>query len=259
MIRILKKIFFAIFVKIDARLKFPNLQAGDTAIQVGFDMSSPITSDLFELWNRVKPDGLVIGIDPDPENHKIAHQMILEKAANIRLVQKATYFEKTKTKLRLGARSSWNQLNNIPMDQTVALTNEYLEVETATLDSLMEEMNIPPDDISHINLTNNGAEYHTLLGMKNVLENTKSLSLTVIAGRPDDSGTINGQADNDLIIKLLQSHGFKVRFRRINQLFWWAVIAKLIINRQWVFGRKNYGVVMAVKVPEKLPWFQSFS
>jgi len=257
--RKLKRIFFKFFIFIDEKLKFPNLQNGHIAIQVGFDMSAPVTSDLFELWNRVKPGGQVIGIDPDPENHQIAIPIIQKKSANILLIEKATYSEKTKSKLQLGRQPSWNQLNNIPIDQTVEFSGRLLEVETDTIDGLIHQLGIDPADISHVNITNNGAEYHTLLGMKKLMENTKGLSLTIISGRQDDSGIINGKADIDLITELLKKYGFFFRFKRINQLFWWAVIVKLIINRQWVFGKKNYGVVMAAKGNKKLPWYQSFS
>ncbi len=259
LIRKLKKIFFKIFVFIDEKLKFPNLQNGHIAIQVGFDMSAPLTSDLFELWNRVKPDGQVIGIDPDPANHEIARPIIQKKSANILLIEKATYSETTKSKLQLGRQASWNQLTNIQLDETVEFSGRMLEVETDTIDGLINQLGIHPAGISHVNITNNGAEYHTLLGMKKLLTNTKGLSLTIIAGRQDDSGTIDGQADIDLITGLLKKYDFSFRFKRINQLFWWAVIVKLIINRQWVFGKKNYGVVMAAKGNKKLPWYQSFS
>ena len=109
MFRDIKNIIWKCFTSIDAKLKFPNLKKGEIGIQLGFDMAYPLTSDLFSMYKRVKPNGLVIGIDPDPFNHQIAQQIINENNYNIQLIQKGTYSKKGVTRLLIGKKSSWNQ------------------------------------------------------------------------------------------------------------------------------------------------------
>lgn len=255
----IKKSFWKLFTLIDARLKFPNLKKGDIGIQLGFDMTAPLTSDLFTMYKKVNPKGKIIGIDPDPFNHQIALEIINKKKYNIDLIQKGTYSKKDITKFMIGEKSSWNQLKNVPKDSTVLFTGREMDVEIDKLDSIIEQVNINIKDISHINITINGAEYDTLIGMDKVLSESKNLSLTVIAGRHDESGTINGKPDYELIIPLLHSYGFITKFKRMNQLFWWGFIVKCLLNRQWIYNQPNFGVIMAVKGSKKLKWYQSFS
>ena len=259
MISSLKKIFWKCFTTIDGALKFPNLKKGETGIQLGFDMSSAITSDLFTMHQRVNNSGQVLGIDPDPFNHKEAQKIINEKQYNIQLIQKGTYSKKESCEFLMGKKSSWNQLELVPKDSTVDFNENKISVEINTLDAILEENNIDIQNIGHINITINGAEYATLLGMDCILNNCKNLSLTIIAGRHDESGTINGKKDYDLILSLLHSYGFTTNFKRINDLFWWGFIVKRIINRKRISPKENFGVIMAGKGSKKPSWYQSFS
>ena len=258
--RKLKQIFFHLFSLIDQRLKFPALRKGEVGIQVGFDMSSPITSDLFEMSGRVGEMGLVYGIDPDESNHQLAEKIIsARKYENIRLITLATYSEKTRAKLLFGRKSSWSQLGNIPIDETADLSGEEREVQLDTLDNIIMQNHIDIDRIGHVNLTNNGAEYQTLLGFRNGLEQAEDLSLSIVAGRYDASGTIEGLPDYEMIISYLHALGFKTKFRRIHQLFWWGFCVKLLINRTYIYNKKNYGIIFASKGRKRIPFYQSFS
>lgn len=258
--RKLKQLFFHLYSLIDRCLKFPALKKGEIGIQVGFDMSSPITSDLFEMSGRVGKRGLVYGIDPDDCNHELAEKMISRrKYKNIRLINVATYSEKTKTIFLFGKKSSWNQLGNIPIDETVEFSGEKREVQLDTLDNIIVQNHIDIDRIGHVNLTNNGAEYQTLLGFRNGLEQAENLSLSIVAGRYDASGTIEGKPDYEMIISYLHALGFKTKFRRIHQLFWWGFCVKLLINRTYIYNKKNYGIIFASKGRKRIPFYQSFS
>ncbi len=146
MIKQLKLIFFKNFSKIDAVLKFPNLKTGETAIQVGFDMTSAVTSDLFELHRRVAPTGKVIGIDPDPRNHSFANKLIQEKKLNIITIQKGTFSEKGQTNFLLGKISSWNQLGNIAIDTSADYEEHEIIVDIDTIDNIVSDLNL---DIEH--------------------------------------------------------------------------------------------------------------
>jgi FkbM family methyltransferase len=258
MIGYFKKIFWGIFTNIDGRLKFPNLKRSEIGIQLGFDMTSPLTSDLFSMHKRAS-NGVVYGIDPDPFNHQIASELIKEQRLNIQLIQKGTYSKKDNVKFLIGEKSSWNQLKDVPKDSTVSFTDKEITVEINTLDNIVKEQNIPINAIGHINMTINGAEYDTLLGMDNILSQSQNLSLTVIAGRYDESGTIKGKRDYELILPLLHAHGFSTKFKRINNLFWWGFIVKLLINRNWIYNQSNFGIIMAGKGNKKPKWYQSFS
>lgn len=256
----LKQAFFYLFSVIDGHLKFPSLKKGDTGIQVGFDMTSPYTSDLFEMSGKVGKKGLVYGIDPDQWNHRVADQMIGgKKYRNIRLILLATFSHKTEARLLFGKKASWNQLDNIAIDETVDFSGEEREVRLDTLDNIFREHQIDIHRVAHVNITNNGAEYHTLKGFENGLKEAKHLALTVVAGRHDASGMIDGKPDYQLITAYLHSLGYRTRFRRIHQLFWWGFCVKLLINRQWIYNRENYGVIFAVKGRKRIPFYQSFS
>ncbi|MCO6500098.1 MAG: FkbM family methyltransferase [Vicingus serpentipes] len=255
----MKKLFWNLFTSLDAQLKFPNLKKGEVGIQLGFDMSYPITSDLFTMHKRVAPTGKIIGIDPDPNNHLIAQKIIKENNYSIQLIQKGTFHKKDHVTLLIGEKSSWNQLNVIPKDSTVDFTEKEIEVEVDQLDYIIQEIGVDIQKIAHINLTINGAEYHTLLGMEKILSEAQNITLTVIAGRHDESGTIDGKKDYELILPLLHSYGFTTKFKRINELFWWGFIVKTLVNRKWIYSQPNFGVIMAAKGNKKIKWYQSFS
>jgi len=255
----MKKLFWKLFTSLDAHLKFPTLKKGELGIQLGFDMAYPVTSDLFTMHQKVAPSGKIIGIDPDPRNHTIAQKIINDNNYSIDLIQKGTFNKKDQVTLLIGEKSSWNQLNVIPKDSTVDFTEKEIHVEVDQLDNIIKEEGIGIDKIAHINLTINGAEYHTLLGMKNILTTANNITLTIIAGRHDESGTIEGKQDYELILPLLHSYGFTTKFKRINELFWWGFIVKLLVNRKRIYSQPNFGVIMAAKGNKKIKWYQSFS
>jgi len=258
--KILKQFFFYLFSIVDALVKFPSLRKGSTGIQVGFDMSYPNTSDLFEMSRKVGSKGRVYGIEPDPWNHQVAEEIISRKKyGNVKLIPMATFSEKTKARLLFGKKASWSQLDNISIDETVDFSGEEKEVQLDTLDNIFTQYQIDVHQVDHINITNNGAEYHTLRGFENGLREAHHLGLTVIAGRYDASGTIDGKPDYELIVSYLQSLGYNTRFRRIHQLFWWGFCVKLLINRKWIYNKRNYGVIFAVKGTKRIPFYQSFS
>ncbi|MFC2089911.1 hypothetical protein ACFLT1_03980 [Bacteroidota bacterium] len=258
--KFLKQQFFFLFSLLDQLLKFPSLKKGEIGIQIGFDMYSPMTSDLFEMSRRVGKKGLVVGIDPDKWNTDIATQIIKKKGiTNIRLIELGTYSEQTKAKFLFGRRSSWNQIGNIAIDETVDFSGREEEIQLDTLDNIMDQHQINIHNVGHVNITNNGAEYYTLLGFEKGLRDARHLSLSIIAGRYDSSGTIEGKPDYELILNYLHSLGYKTKFRRIHQLFWWGFCVKLLINRNWIYYKKNYGVIFAAKGNKRIPFYQSFS
>ncbi len=165
-----KRLFFQIFSYIDQYVKFPSLKKGEIGIQVGFDMFSPVTSDLFAISRKVGEKGVVYGIDPDSWNHAIAREFISQKKiANICLLKTGTYSEKKRSKFLLRKRSSWSQIGNIPIDETVDFSDKEIEIQLETLDDIIEQNGIDVKRIGHFHITNNVAEYYTLVGFKKSL------------------------------------------------------------------------------------------
>jgi len=259
MIRSLKRAVWGSFVRIDAALKFPNLRPGETGIQVGFDMNAPVTTDLFLMHRRVNPGGVVVGIDADPSNVEKARRALGSNHHNVILLNKAIYAKKGRAELLLGESASWNQLNNIPIDTTVALTPATVEVQMDTLDNVVDALNLDIHNIGHINLTINGAEYFALKGMERILSEAENINITVVAGRYDESGTIDGRPDHEAILELLQGYGFRTSFKRIHQLFWWGFVVNTLMGHKWIYGKNNYGVIFASKGNKDIKWYQSFS
>jgi len=261
---VLKKIKSSVwktFTFLDAKIKFPNLKSGEIGIQAGFDMDRIATTDLLTMDKREKPDGMILGIEADPRNIKRAKEYVKENQLNIELVLGGLFSEEGEVELLLGESKSSNQLTSIPIDETDYFTGELVTVPMKTLDTIVEELKIDIDKIGHISLTINGAEYFSLLGMTRILEESKNLNLTIVAGRHNESAYFDadGVADYIKIIELLEPYGFTIKFKRIHQLFWWGFVVKALLNRKWIYGQKNYGVVFAAKGNKELKWYQSFS
>lgn len=241
-------------------MKFPNLHKGDIGIQVGFDLSSKnLVTDVLKMHYRTGNQGLVIGIDPDPSNHQSIRPIIEERKLNIILIQKATYSEKKIGKLVLGKRASHNILEEFNKDNNPYFSEEIIEVPIDTLDNIVKETGVDHSRITHISITNNGAEYETLKGMEELFKKCPKLNLTVNAGRPGELGKINGKPDYQVITELLKERGFYCKFRRINESFWWGFVISLLFKRKWVFGKTQYGIIMASSHSRSLKWYQSFS
>ena len=187
----LKRTIWKTFTYCDSILKFPNLKKGEIGIQAGFDTDAIITSDLFSMYNRVGAAGQIIGIEADPRNVEIANKCIKANKQNIKLEWCGLFSEEGEAELVLGEKKGWNQLNNIPLDNTVSFTGDTVKVPLKTLDNIIDQLNIDIKKIGHINLTINGAEYYSLLGMKKILTKSENLNLTIVAGRYDDSGKWN--------------------------------------------------------------------
>lgn len=256
----MKKILLQLFINIDSKLKFPNLRKGETGIQVGFDLSSKsLTTDVLKMNRRTGNEGLVIAVDPDPFNHEKLRSVVEKKGLNVQLVQKGTYSEKTTDKLELGFNSSHNKISSVELETTHVHSGEKIEVELDTLDNIVRELGLDYSKIRHISITNNGAEYDTLLGMEEIFEKCPNLNLTIASGRQGKNGELLGKRDFEVIMPYLREKGFKCRLLRINKSFWWGFVNFLLIKRKWKFSRKQFGVIMASRGSRGIKWYQSFS
>lgn len=244
---------------VDVRLKFPNLKSGGTGIQVGFDLSSKnLTSDVWNMINRVGANGKVLAVDPAPTNHKNLVSVLGDRN-NVFLVQKGTFKESGKMNLILTPRESHMILESLDKSNMRKKANGLLEVQLDTLDNILNDEGIDLQSIDHINITNNGAEYNTLLGMERILTENENLGITVIAGRHDNLGFNGKKPDYEMIQEYLQKFGFKTKFYRGNSLIWWSFFHSLLLKRKWIFNKKTFGVVMGAKGDCRIPFYQSYS
>jgi FkbM family methyltransferase len=247
--------------RFETSLKYPYLEAGSIGIQVGFDLSSKnLTSDLFNMSDRVGEKGLVIGIDPDNANHKRAQKVIEENGIiNIQLVKIGTYKEKTTLEFHLANRSSNNYLMVYEPEDRHYKTGNILKVDVDTFDSIVALLNIDIDRVRHVNVTNNGAEYHTLVGMREFLSKAKNISVSLTCGRVGVMGLVDDKPDQDLILEEFKNQGFKSKFYRIKDLFWWGFYKKLLIKRKWMYsGKPHFGVVLAHKGNQPIKLHHSY-
>ena len=253
-------IFVRLFNRLDSLVKFPNLRSGEVGIQVGFDMSSKnFTTDVIKMYYRVSNTGKVIAIDPDPRNHALLKNIIEKNSLNIALIEKATFSVRKKSNLLISQRSSHNRVKSIQSDSSPQNTISSIEIELDTLDNIIEVLNVDYSRIRHINITNNGSEYQTLLGMNTIFEKCKNLNLSIISGRPGKLGEINGKNDYKVIIDFLQRRGFTCKFIRMNNSIWWGIIINLIVKQKWIYNKQRYGCILASRGDRKLKFFQSFS
>ena len=255
----------SIFVKIrnyiDGTLKFPYLKKNGMAVQVGFDLSSQrLTSDLIVMSKKVGKGGIILAIDPTPANHNKVKQVIDDTFPTIKLIQCGTYDKRNASNLLITERDSHNIVDILDNGVYQKRSNQKIEIKLDTLDNIIEENDIEIKSINHINITNNGAEYKTIIGMKNILSTAEDITITVIAGRSHNLGVEDGKVDYIEIKKLLEHYGLNAKFYRQGSLFWWAIVHQLILKRKWVVGNEKYfGVVMASKGKNKIKWYQSYS
>jgi hypothetical protein len=85
---------------------------------------------------------------------------------------------------------------------------KYVEVNANTLDNLVEQNGIRPENVNWIKIDVEGAEYEVLRGAHNVLSNSNDLTLII---------EVHGSNNNNKyksIIELLDLYNFKIKFEK---------------------------------------------
>lgn len=243
------------------------LKSGDTAVQIGANLDNPaLYSELFQVAKMIGPNGNLIVIEPDSENIRKIKLVKSNYPCNFHIVHGATMDRPGRLILRKGTKASFNALELVRSDFPEASFSGLSEdVEANTLDNFLNHLGIDPSTISHINLTNNGAEHRTLLGMRNVLQAAPNLSLHIVAGRQGESiGYIDGNPDYVVIQNFLIQFGFRTRFRRVSSSIWEGLIKHYLI-RCLIRGQAQYfrvllpGIVFAKKGSKKFRFFEAYS
>ncbi len=245
----MKTLLHPFFDLLERKFKFSaSLSQGDIGIKIGFDMDTTTTSDLFHMARMVGKGGTIIGIDPDPRNINKAKTLTDKCPGQIILQQYATFSSTGEMKMKVGKKASHNTFFNKKED---SLFDDEMMVKMDTMDNILENLNILPKEISHIHITNNGAEYDTLKGMTNLLSNAEDLSITLVAGRHGEEGLIDGKPDQKVIAQYLYDFGFRTKFKRKNNFFWMGFVKyhliKGLLKGKWNFNKRTWGFVIAKK------------
>src|SRR4030095_6099777 len=140
---------------------------GDTFIDIGAHIGryTLISS------RRVGTIGKVIAIEADPENFKILCRNIeLNNASNVTSLNATVYSDKRRIMFYKSDKLG-NSIYNTLLSERLGYET-FLEVETDTLDKLIESIHIKPENINWIKIDVEGAELEVLKGATNIL--TKS-------------------------------------------------------------------------------------
>lgn len=135
-------------------------------IDVGVNIGSTILN-----FSRLSPDGKMIGFEPDSKNFlKARRNLELNNFANVTLINKGLGEKSEKVKLfNVNANNAGMKrvLNASSSEPDVNLS--FDEIEIITLDSFIEEKDIPQIDLIKIDVE--GYEFKVLTGAKKSLQN----------------------------------------------------------------------------------------
>ncbi len=249
----MKKIFLPLFDYFEVLFKFANVIAkGDTAMQVGVDMDSTSTADIFLMAQAAGANGRIIGIEPDPSQLEKARSKSSTYKTELLFIEKATFSSKGIVKMHIGKNRGNNTIDPRSLAEEESYTGEVVDVEMDTIDNIIQELGISPKEISHVFISNNGAEFETLKGMTSLMRSNDNLSINLFAGRIGDEGLIDGRPDQEVISEYLKEYGYKSKFIRLNQFFWngWIkmyLLRGILRGHFKKFHRVFPGIVMARK------------
>jgi FkbM family methyltransferase len=186
---------------------------GDTVVDVGahIGLYTIIAS------KRVGPTGKVIAIEPDPENLKMLKKnILLNQLSNVEYLECAAYSAKKKLKLFLPEVERGRTIFNTVMEDRVKSYDDFIEVESNTLDNILNENNV--QRVNYVKIDVEGAELEVLKGTTNLLEANKSITLVI---------EIHGRKTYLQVIDFLKAHDLQIIYEKSNEKGDWShVIAK---------------------------------
>lgn len=155
------------------------IKAEDVVIDIGANIGYYV---LLES-QLVGPNGLVIAIEPVPENYSLLCKNIeLNGLTNVKPYMLAIGNENGKGKLQLSSKCNWAYLVNeeIPRSEfhaklTNGLLSEVIETNVLTLDTFIERENLPLPDFIRMDLE--GGEIAVIEGAKNTLSKAKNMKI----------------------------------------------------------------------------------
>lgn len=173
--------------------KFWSPQKGDIVLDVG----AYVGMFTIKAAKMVGPNGLVVAIEPEPYWYSLLEENT-RGLGNVVLIKKAICDKEGYAKLFHSKTPGGDAL--------IQAWKDYVEVETTTLDKLVERLKLPKVDF--IKMDAEGVELAVLRGAKNILKGDVKLAMssyhTFTEGGSEHPGVVN----------LLSGIGFKVITKR---------------------------------------------
>jgi FkbM family methyltransferase len=175
---------------------------GDIVVDVGAHMGryTIIAS------KRVGPNGKVIAIEAHPGNFEMLNRNVrLNGLTNVMSINYAVYSKETKIKLYLpGGESGYAVFNTVALTRT---EEKFVEVNANTLDSILQQNGIRPEEVNWIKIDVEGAEFEVLKGAHSILSKSKDIVLLIeVHGDPN--------VYRPKVEKLLDLYSFKIEFEK---------------------------------------------
>jgi FkbM family methyltransferase len=173
---------------------------GDTVVDVGAHIG------LYTIIaaKRVGPTGKVIAIEPDPENFKILKKnILLNQLSNVEYLECAAYSTKKKLKLFLPEVERGRTIFNTVMEDRVKSYDDFIEVESNTLDNILNEKNV--QRVNYVKIDVEGAELEVLKGAVNTLSSNKDLTLLI---------EVHGEANYMPLLRIFKEHKFQIDYEQ---------------------------------------------
>ena len=180
---------------------------GDTVIDIGAHIGryTLISS------KRIGQNGRVLAIEANPAVFNMLNKNInLNHLTNVKSLNYAVFSEKTKIKLFVpGDNLDFTIYNTVMTDRSRKYSEKYVEVEANTLDNILQQNQINPEDVNWIKIDVEGAEYEVLKGATNVLSKSKDIALLI-----EIHNLSNGTNYYKPITDLLKSHNLNIEFEK---------------------------------------------
>jgi FkbM family methyltransferase len=183
---------------------------GDIVVDVG----AHIGQYTILASKRVGLTGQVISIEPEPRNFEILMRNIsLNQLHNVKPVPCAAYSSHIKTKLFLPEEESGRTIYNTVMKERAGNNGRYVEVDAATLDSVLESLGL--SKVNWIKIDVEGAELEVLRGACNIMAQSNKVRVLV------EIHSVSLYKD---VSEYLKSLKFRIIYEKRNKLGNWGHI-----------------------------------
>ena len=151
---------------------------------------------------RVSAQGKVVAIEAHPGNFEMLNRNIkLNQLTNVIPLNYAAYSKETKLKLYVPDEELGNSIYHTLMERT----GKFLEVNTNTLDNLLQENGVEQQQVNWIKIDVEGAELDVLKGSTNVLSKSKDIALLI---------EVHGPNNYRPVVEFLNSFNFNIEFEK---------------------------------------------
>jgi FkbM family methyltransferase len=171
---------------------------GDTVIDIG----AHIGLYTIRSSKQAGKTGKVVAIEADPDNfHVLKRNIALNNLTNVLPLNYAVF--STKTRIKLYEQSASAKYNSLMLAR--ARTENYVEVNADTLDSILEQNGV--DQVNWIKIDVEGAEFEVLKGSTETLS-SNNMSLLV------EIHNINDPSHYHNIVDFLKHHDYEITFEQ---------------------------------------------